>query len=619
MKFLSADSHLKKNLFENAFLFSKRFPALADTMHLNSESSIENIIALIPENYSLQESKLTVQNKPVYTACIGGKFIHSKYNPLREAEQSLISDFFKNDKTETSCIFYGLGLGYLPEIYAAQRKNAELVIIEPDVFLFLLFLASRPLTSFFNHKKLILLIGAYPNEVVNFFENYSNSLTPIFMQSSVMEVNSSWFSELEILQKRNKQKNELNKNTLKKFGKLWAKNFFKNLPQLEKCINVSEFKNRFTDCSALIIAAGPGLNSILELIKKNEDKLLVIAADTAVRACLKAGITPDFILLMDGQYWNYLHLADIDISSSILVTELAVYPAVFRLKVRATVLASSVFPLAQHIEKEIGSMGKIITGGSVATACWDFARNLGVKEIICAGLDLSFPEFQTHFKGSRFEEDSNKNSFKLKTAEAASHFAVYSAKPELNEGYNGKILTDIRMKMYAWWFESKIAEFPEIKTFNLAPKGLKIPNMPAISEKEFSEKIKTYLCSLNLKQKRINKIIQSAIYFDVKGKLKNILRNLQNELLEVEHTVSCASSLYALCTNNLENKKHNNNSKNTDSYLKELNLLNEKLKNNKLNKVIGFDLLLNEDGQNEVYSYILESIKNLQKSLKAFF
>ncbi|WP_038100094.1 hypothetical protein, partial [Treponema pedis] len=77
--------------------------------------------------------------------------------------------------------------------------------------------------------------------------------------------------------------------------------------------------------------------------------------------------------------------------------------------------------------------------------------------------------------------------------------------------------------------------------------------------------------------------------------------------------------LYALCTNNLENKKHNNNFKNTDSYLKELNLLNEKLKNNKLNKVIGFDLLLNEDGQNEVYSYILESIKNLQKSLKAFF
>ena len=609
---------LKINLFNNAKLFSLRFPELANKIGLNSKTGIEKLISAIPKQYVLTESKCTSENGAVYTANVNGKFIHSKYNPIHEAEQILRSDFFLQSKNKTACVFYGLGLGYLPEMYILQNSKADAVIVEPDIFLFLFFLASRPLFSFFEHKNIALLLGVYPDEVLNAFEDMQWQDYNIFKQTSVMEVSASWFSELEILQKRRDGKKNINKNTLKKFGTIWTKNFFKNLPQLEHFINVSAFNNTFNDYSALIIAAGPSLNSVLPLIKQYSDKFIVIAADTAVRACLHSGITPDFILFMDAQYWNYLHIADMNIESSILITELAVYPPVFRKKTKATVLASSVFPFAKLIEEKIGGIGKIVTGGSVATACWDFARILGVKEIIALGLDLGFPAFKTHFKGSRFEEEENKKSMRFKTAESASHIALYSAHPEIAESYCGSVLTDARMKMYAWWFESKLAEFPAPKTFNLMPQGLKIPNMSALTEKEFLKKAEMSVCNFTVKQNKINTILNFAKQQNKKN-IKTVLSDIKKELSQIETLVNKALMLSAdLSALNMQNSETKNRLCN------ELKRIDNKLLKSTFNRCMGFDLLLSGeeldthvDDTSRFYYLLAENIKILSRYVNA--
>jgi len=48
------------------------------------------------------------------------------------------------------------------------------------------------------------------------------------------------------------------------------------------------------------------------------------------------------------------------------------------------------------------------------------------------------------------------------------------------------VLTDRRMLLYAWWFESALAKYPEVKTFNLMPHGVFIPGMPACSAEDFA-------------------------------------------------------------------------------------------------------------------------------------
>ena len=415
----------------------------------------------------------------------------------------------------------------------------------------------------------------------------------------MVDVSSSWFSEFETLKKRRNEKTNLNKNTLKKFGKLWLKNFLKNMSQTEGLLGINKIENIFASCPALIIAAGPGLDGTINLVKENEDKFIIIAADTAVRACHRHGLKPDFILLMDAQYWNYLHLADLDISDSILITESSVYPAVFRLKTKAKFLCTSMFPLAQYIEKLIGEKGKLVTGGSVATACWDFARILGCPEIIFAGLDLAFPDFQTHFKGSRFEEDVNAFSHRFCPSETASHLSLYYASPQLKEGYTGKVLSDKRMQMYAWWFESKIAEFPDIKTYNLLPRGLKIPNMPALSMEEFLIKAKASPLSKKIKIEKMSALPNlSSKKEDSLGQASPNLSSALKELsTDLEKTMKLAREGMDICLNLLDSFKNGTPLEDSiiNKSMENLNLIDEKIKTDKTNTIIGFDLLLDED------------------------
>lgn len=596
-----------ENLLNNARLFSRRFPELSKNLNLDSDEGVLNFAKKIPSEYCLEKTKLTHDEKDIFTLKINGKYLHSKYNPINEAEKLIMSDVFCNASIKNSCVFYGLGLGYIHELYVKQNPLSSLVIIEPDLFVFLLFLISRPLDDFFMHDNLTLLLGLYPKDVLDFFEAKVFFDVPFFKSPSLMEVNYAWFSEFETLKKRRQEKENLNKNTLKKFGKLWLKNFFKNKAQVEKLPGISLLKNFFKPYPCVITAAGPGLDEVLDIVKDKEDKFIIIAADTAVRACLRKGINPDFIILMDAQYWNYLHLADLDISDSILITESSVYPAVFRIKTKAKFLCTSMFPLAQYIEEAIGEKGKLITGGSVATAAWDFARLLGCSEIIFAGLDLAFTDLQTHFKGSRFEEDINSVSSRFFSSEAASHLNLYSASPQLKEGYNGKVLSDKRMEMYAWWFESKIAEFPDIKTYKLLPLGLKIPNMPVLSKEEFLIRADNSSYSAKIKKEKLNALCLIKNGDTLKANKRSLDFVMKKLKTDMEETRNISKEAMNICKNILEclkSKKYIEEVFFKDN-IKKLNSIDEKIKKNKTNAIIGFDLLLSESSGKNINSKAL--------------
>ena len=52
--------------------------------------------------------------------------------------------------------------------------------------------------------------------------------------------------------------------------------------------------------------------------------------------------------------------------------------------------------------------------------------------------------------------------------------------------YGNPVLSDQRMKMFAWWFESNIAASPETRTFTLSPEGLFIPGVEIFELKKLS-------------------------------------------------------------------------------------------------------------------------------------
>lgn len=458
------NSHLNNNIA----LFAKRFPQLFE--------SLKDDINRITENVSsLCGIELSTAKNSTPTASYNGLFLHSAYNPEREAQSLLQSQ----DCTQfTAGVFSGFGLGYAPILFAKQFPQKTLILIEPDISWFLAALVHFDWTSVFEVQPLVFLIAAPQQTVISLLEKTGIAHCAFFQTKSQIAHNESYFNSLHLLIDRNRQKKEINDRTLEKFSTLWLRNMCRNIPNVKQKNGVKHYKNAFPGLPACLLAAGPSLDSILPHLPEISRRCVIVCVDTALRACLSTGVQPDFIVVVDPQYWNARHLDGLSAPESIVITELASFPSIMRFPSKEILLCSSMYPLGKFIEKHTESKGELGAGGSVATTAWDFARMSGCNPIYVAGLDLGFPEKKTHFKGSTFEERAHRLSNRLHPAETDSFNALYSAYPYETIDYTGKpVLTDKRMALYAWWFESKCCEFSTTRTLTLSPQGIRIPGI----------------------------------------------------------------------------------------------------------------------------------------------
>lgn len=461
---------MKNDLLENKILqnnlthFSQRFPELGKFLFAHAQ-----------KNYILPETELMCAKNGEVTASFRGKLLHSAYNPSSEAKKLSESDTI--DQAD-SIVFYGVGLGYGPIECAKQHKTKTLIIIEPD-FRYLLWAFSlidwQPV---FALPSCIFLLEAPQQSVIVVLEQFGLKTCTFITQKNYMEHAIPYFSALQELIARNKDKQGINERTLERFSTLWLSNMCKNLPLIAKLEGVDRYKNKAESLTACVLAAGPGLDAILPYLEDIKKRCILICVDTALRACLLTGVQPHFIVLIDPQYWNARHLDGLSASKSILITESAAYPSIFRFACQEIILCSSLFPLGKYIESFIGKKGELAAGGSVATTAWDFARFIGCKTIFMAGLDLSYPDKKTHARGSTFEENSHIQSKKIAPTETANAHILYNSNTVYALNYDGEeLLTDVRMKLYSWWFESKCVAFPTTDTFSLSSKSLAIPGI----------------------------------------------------------------------------------------------------------------------------------------------
>ena len=391
------------------------------------------------------------------TASQNGLALHSNYNPSAEAARAA-----KAAEEEDKDIFVsaGLGLGYLARELAksSAAKDKAFVVLEPDAPRFFAALASVDLSGLFRIPKLFFAVGADVEQAALLVQCAGGfEKAKVFLQKASIENSKEWFAAFFKRAEEQKNAAQVNVNTLERFGRLWLKNGARNLQCLRRLGGVGAFfgaadfsKENNSDqgqepraLPAVLLAAGPSLQDILPRLRQVQERAVTIAVDTALRACLRAGVEPDFIVLTDPQYWASRHLAGLSSPRSILIAESAAYPSVFRFDCKRIVLMSSLFPLGKYFESRLGKKGALASGGSVATSAWDFARAIGSKEIYCSGLDLGYPNTQTHIKGSAFEEAVHNASSRLNPSETQSARLLFSAKNSLAKNFDGEpIITD---------------------------------------------------------------------------------------------------------------------------------------------------------------------------------
>lgn len=441
-------------------LLASRFPDLA---------ALLDAVRASPEPPGSKPLEVASAASGEPTLRLGGAFVHSGRDPEREAARAAALS-----RGDGPLLVLGFGLGYAAEAALALDPDRPVVVAESDPRVLDAAFRERDLSRFLRHDRLAFVVGGPPDAAASVLEAFGG--TPCFLSNRALrEADPAWYEGVEAAARARATKDVVNAATLRRFGRRWVGNLGANLAAPRDLPGVSRLEGRAAGFPALLVAAGPTLDDALPSLPGLARRCVVVAADTALRACLSVGVQPDFVLVVDPQYWNYRHLDRCPAPSSCLVAESASYPAVLRAPFGRAYLCSTLFPLGRYVEERVDPKGGLGAGGSVATTAWDFCRVLGARPIFAAGLDLCFPDFKTHFRGALFEGRALDSGTRLRAAETLSYAALRDGAPQAGRDAAGRpCLTDKRMSLYASWFESRFARHPEAACVRLSDRGLRL-------------------------------------------------------------------------------------------------------------------------------------------------
>ncbi|WP_288695156.1 6-hydroxymethylpterin diphosphokinase MptE-like protein [uncultured Brachyspira sp.] len=498
--------------------------------------------------------------------------LHSAYDPIKEAN-TLIKEI--EDDVDVVFIF-GIGGGYL--INAIKKLNINIVVIEPSISFFNLLIDNFKLDKILEDSKITFFIGGNDIEdiekfislkttkKVKFFitRSYSNLFTDdaLFYQTKV----------LSIIDKKT-----ININTILRFDKLWAYNIASNVVEISTHYGVNRFFDKYKNIPAVVVSAGPSLEKNIRKLKELKDKAIIIAVDTAMKPLSSHNISPHFVITIDPQKKNSKYFRNVNFKDTVLIAESSVDNEAISSFKGAIYFLDSIFPLAKYFMRPLGKRGDITMGGSVSTAAYDFAIRIGANPIIMLGLDLSFPNHQTHIKGSYHEENFFTEIGKLDSYDSRIYKVLVSGNlREEKNVYGESVFTDSRFDMYRNWYEEQCKINSSKKFYNATEGGVIIKAMENITVDELLKKLDNINIEIDKNSEELNK--KNEILLSIKTGLEKI----DAEIIELKPYVLNAIKL---CDEiNSELKRH----RKVDKLLEKLNESDIKILNiSKVNEFLG--------------------------------
>ena len=460
----------------NSKILRRHYPGLIE------ELTADDGCALLPEDIKIETSP---SGDP--SLCIKGIHVHSPRDPLREGQR------LAQAVTGTGpVVILGFGLGYAAQaaalIYAGAELGRPVIIVEKYKELLLKALELRDMADFLS-KKIIFVIGgtgegisnalAAANELIPENERDEKKAPSVIRNRALTGLDEEWYAAIEDRIRTWTMKDDVNTATFKRFGKRWVRNLFHNMGAIRDFPGISRLAGlAAAGVPVFLAAAGPSLDKAAPLLRDIHSRCIVVAVDTSLRFFTKNGVQPDFVLVVDPQFWNSRHLDRCAGGRTALVAESAVYPPVLKLPFKNKFLCGSLFPLGSFIENQVDPKGMLGAGGSVATTAWDFARSLGGNEIWIAGLDLAFTDLKTHFRGALFEDRCNAGSSRISPAEKWVVRSLRDGFPfKARSGSGGQVLTDRRLSLYAAWFENRFRMHENVRNYRLCQDGLAIAGL----------------------------------------------------------------------------------------------------------------------------------------------
>lgn len=329
-------------------------------------------------------------------------FLHSKYNPLNEAE-ALISGV-DGSKCDTMVIL-GFGLGYHVDVICGRFGDKNKIVLEPDPELFLEIIKHKDITKTLSRKNLRLILletwETAAKELVTL-----NRLGLIYYLEFMalpyyQQMYKEYWNKVQEEYVKAMRLHNVNVRTLIASVKNWVENIFNNMNNISKGADLKDFYGKTENIPAIIVSAGPSLNKNISLLKNVKNRALIVAAGSTVTAMDKVGIRPHIMFGVDGlpitsRVYNSLDWEDVYFAYTLTVHHdgLTKYKGP-RIYVRTVTEGQS-----QWLDNYTGHVTPVIqAGGSCAHSAFSFAKALGCNPVIFIGQDLAYTNLQTHAEG----------------------------------------------------------------------------------------------------------------------------------------------------------------------------------------------------------------------------
>lgn len=509
-----SDNNIRTNNLDAIKKNLKAYPIEFLDILKNKNDNLDISLELIETKSKKYSAKVFKDNKSI--------FLHSAYDPEKEAE-TLIKEI---EKDLDLAFIFGIGAGYL--INALKKLNVAVAVIEPSIKFFNLLIDNFKLDKILEDN-ITFFIGGDDIEDIEKFISLTNTKKVKFFITrsySVLFNEEALFYQQKVLSIVDKK--IININTIARFDKLWAYNIASNVVEISTHYGVNKFFNKYKNIPAVIVSAGPSLEKNITKLKEMKNKALIIAVDTAMKPLYSRNISPHFVITIDPQKKNSKYFRNVNFKDSVLIAESSIDKEAIDSFNGEIYFINSIFPLAKYFMESLGNRGDITTGGSVSTAAYDFAIKVGANPIIMVGLDLSFPNYQTHIKGSYHEENFFTEIYKLDSYDSRIYKVLIGGNlREEKNIYNEKVWTDSRFDMYKNWFEEQCIKNNKIKFYNATEGGITINGMDNIKLEELIEKYNDI--DIEVAANKNNN--------DFKRK-KEILINIKNGLIKIDNEIS---------------------------------------------------------------------------------
>ena len=436
------------------------------------------------------EEPCLVKADQAFSVLYTNRILYSKYSPQKAIQQTIAN---LDIMTQTlilcfsPCLWYGL-----KELLAKLPENSLILGIEADKKLFEL--AEKNLNEIQKNcpqdsKKVLLTSPSKIEELIKTLPHFRRTVS-IEMSGGTFFY-KTLYSQTALFSQNFIASFWKNRITLVKMGRLFCKNFFRNLREIPAEQSIPHSSPFFLR-PFIVFGAGESTETFLSKISKETlQKCTVLAVDAAISVLLKHKIQPDFIIAVESQLAIEKAYIGSNRTKATIISDLASRPAVLRHTNGRHLYFYSEFSESEFLKNaesknilpaKIPPLGSV---GLTAVYLALFMRFDSNVPVFVTGLDFSYSLGFTHARGAPAHTARLISSNRFKPVE--NYDAAFKSDAKTVPGKNGPVITDTALKNYAALFVNYFQDSKNLYDAGFSGLNLGLPSVTAEQIEKFCQ------------------------------------------------------------------------------------------------------------------------------------